>query len=79
MGKKYLHLPSVGIITHFLFVFEVIMTTRIMRTKARQTALVGKCSQQRHMISKTLSQLFRKLDRPETGTGIKPQNKDLRL
>lgn len=44
-----------------------------MRTKPRQPFLVGKCSQQRHVISKTLTQLFLKPDRTEIGESKQPQ------
>lgn len=51
------------------------MTRGIRRTKPRHAFLVGKCSQQRHTISKAPTQLFLRPDRPETGEGIQPKTK----
>lgn len=72
MGKKISQLPSLAIMTNF---FGVIVTRGIRRTKPRHAFLVGKCSQQRHTISKAPTQLFLRPDRPETGEGIQPKTK----
>lgn len=64
--------------THFFF-FKVIMTPGITKTKPRQPFLLRKCSQPRHMVSKTLTQLFLRPDRPESGERTPPPNKDLKL